>query len=523
MSISLKTQDEVKLDLPVPYKSKISETFNYFASKEEVVKKYIGFDAIISLFYLYLLKKYKSNCVLYDTTKLDTITDISIGLAIHNTFGVDPEKEEELMALNRKNCNRIAKQINECMKNRSKNKVTVLPVTLIDYDENGVKDVFTHTNLLLIRFGSNEIEHYEPHGAMAQILEEDEEKYEASMILNRIIDDELVATLNTLKGSDGTPEFKLIPTMETCPEEYGMQMLEGWSKLPKTAIDTGLCAVWTLFMAELALRNHRLTAREIIQIINYDVLQFNKKIGKPARRINFEGKKLTAEDYLRKVGRGYVNFVNEKLTKYFNDIFGQPVDVEHITEMGETNPDAFDEIVYRVDGAIFIENLESVKGKRPNDQLIRLLEKEMRKIEEKVKNPLLTSRLYKRYYYATEYVKNRSGLDRISPVSIFTPTPKSKSTPKSTPTSKSHRTLSTSTSPKKQTRTRSRSPSSSRRKTRKSVKSSSNYGLSNLFKENTRTRRTHSRRSHSKSPSRRTRKTIESPTTYGLSKLFVEK
>lgn len=564
MSVSLKTTEAVKLDLPIPYKSNISDTFNYFASKEEVVKKYIGFDAIISLSFLYLLKKYKSNCVLYDTTKLDTITQIDLGLAIHNTFGVDEEKEEELMELNRKNCTRIAKQINACMKNRSKNKVTVLPVTLIDYNEEGVKDVSTHTNLLLIRFGSNEIEHYEPHGAMAQILESDEEKYEASMILNRIIDEELVATLNSIKGDDGTPHFKLIPTMETCPEEYGMQMLEGWSKLPKTAIDTGLCAIWTLFMAELALKNHNLTAREIIQIINYDVLQFNRKIKKPARRIDFQGKKITAEDYLRKVGRGYVNFINEKLKKYFNDIFGQPMDVEHISEIGETNQDAFDEILYRVDGAIFIENLESVKGKKSDQQLIHLLETEMRKIERKINNPLQTNRLYKRYYYASEYVKNRSGLDRISPVSIFTPSPEHSSHVKSATPSLSSRKSSgyamlepsglikfqsktkvktvkpqfmlysqplhqpqlqslpqsQHTSPKRTTvkiKSKSRSNSKSisksisNSKNRKSP-SSAEYGLSNLFKENTKTRRSNNRKT--------VKNRIKSPANYGLSNLF---
>ena len=57
--MSLSIDVPVRLDLPIPYESKLRDTFNYFMSKDEIVMKFIGYDAIISLFYLYLLKKYK--------------------------------------------------------------------------------------------------------------------------------------------------------------------------------------------------------------------------------------------------------------------------------------------------------------------------------------------------------------------------------------------------------------------------------------------------------------------------------
>ena len=525
MSVSI--QVPVRLDLPIPYESKLRDTFNYFMSKDDIVMKFIGYDAIISLFYLYLLKKYKSNCVLYDTTKKDTIVDVSLGLAIHNTFGVSEEKKQELMELNRINCNRIAKQIVSCLKHRSKNKVTVLPVTLIDYSPEGVKDVYTHNNLLLIRFGSNEIEHYEPHGSMAQVLPTIEARKEGYETLNRIIIDNLIAPMNVLKGDDSTPDFRLIPTMETCPEEEGLQMLETYSRLPKRETEVGYCAIWMLFVAELALKNHNLTLREIIRIVNYDVLQYDKKYGRPLKKLTIQGQKISANDYLRKIARGYVKFVNEKLTKYFSDIFGQPMDVERITEIGETNQEAFDEINYRVDGAIFVENIESVQGKKTNQQLISSLEKEMRKIEDKVENPLANSRLYKRYYYAVEYVRNREGLDRITPTSILTPTPNSKSNSNSeykskirTPsparqeTMRRSHTHSPRPAPVQSTKRKTRKVSSARSRTRKSP---TNYGIGSLFKETTRKPRSIKRTTV------KSRATRKSPANYGLGKLFIEK
>jgi hypothetical protein len=263
MSVSIEVP--VKLDLPTPYKSNMKERFDYFAEQGGTVLKFVGYDAVLSLFYLYLLKKYKSNCILYDTTKKNTIVDIAIGLAIHNTYGVNEETKRELMEMNRINCNRMAKQINSCLKNRSKNKVIVLPVTLIDYTPEGERDPSTHNNLLLIRFGSNEIEHYEPHGSMTQVLPTMEARLEAYENMVRLLTDNLVAPLNALKGDDGTPDFKLIPTMETCPETESLQMLETYSKLPKKESEIGYCAIWALFVAELALRNHNLSLREIIR------------------------------------------------------------------------------------------------------------------------------------------------------------------------------------------------------------------------------------------------------------------
>ena len=506
----------IRLDLPIPYESRVKDTFNYFMNKDESVTKFIGYDAILSLFYLYLLKKYKSSCVLYDTTKKDVIVDTALGLALHNTYGVNEDKKRELMALNKINCNRIAKQIISCLKHRTENKVVVLPITLIDYTPEGVRDVYTHNNLLLIRFGTNEIEHYEPHGSMAQILPTIEARREGYEALNAIINDDLIAPLNGLKGDDGTPEFRLIPTMETCPEEEGMQMLETYSKLPKKSYEVGYCAIWTLFVAELALRNHNLTLRELIRIINYDVLQYDKKFKRPIRKLNILGQKMSANDYLRKIARGYVEFVNEKLTIYFSEIFGQHMSLEHIAEMGETNPDAFDELNYRVDGAIFVENIESTQGKKSNEQLLNSLEKEMRKIEAKIEDPLANSRMYKRFYYAAEYVRNREGLDRITPVSL-SPSPKVASKPK-TPTPLSRASSRASSKSSRSSVSRS-SRSSSRRSFAPKIsrRIPITYGIASLYRG--KARRT---RKSKKSRATATLKSRKSPSNYGISKLFVE-
>jgi hypothetical protein len=524
MSVSIEVP--IKLDLPTPYKSNMKETFDYFAEKGDNVLKFVGYDAILSLFYLYLLKKYKSNCVLYDTTKKNSIVDIAIGLAFHNTYGVNEETKRELMEMNRINCNRMAKQINSCLKNRSKNKVIVLPVTLIDYSPEGERDDSTHNNLLLIRFGSNEIEHYEPHGSMTQVLPTMEARLEAYENMVQSLTDNLITPLNALKGDDGTPDFKLIPTMETCPETESLQMLETYSKLPKKESEIGYCAIWALFVAELALRNHNLTLREIIRLVHYDILQFDKRYGRPTKKINFNGQKVAPNDYLRKIARGYVHFVNEKLMKYFTDIFGKSIDIEGIVDIAETNIELFDTINYRVDGAIFIENVESVQGKKTDEQLLASLKKEMRKIETTIENPLENSRLYKRYYYADEYVKNREGLGRITPVSIFTPTPTSKSKSSlphittqietrkvSTPTPSSKSSSSSSSSSK------SSSPIRHTRTRRTRRRSPANYGLSTLFKETTRK----SRPRTTKKTTRKSRGTRKSPANYGLSKLFIEK
>jgi len=100
-----------------------------------------------------------------------------------------------------------------------------------------------------------------------------------------------------------------------------MQILEERSKLKKSKNEPGgYCSVWSMFFTELCLKNPEISSSEIMDNI------YNYLTTKPI-----------AEDYLKKVIRGYAGYIVENVNKYL-EIFFKPkltiIDILNFSKKG---------------------------------------------------------------------------------------------------------------------------------------------------------------------------------------------
>jgi hypothetical protein len=109
--------------------------------------------------------------------------------------------------------------------------------------------------------------------------------------------------------------------------------------IPKLEIQGhGYCAAWSLFFAELALKNPNCSSNELINII-YDKLN---KLSESDRNT-----------YLRKIIVGYVSLIHDKVEKYFSIVFGKHINIDTIIRIYNERKDA--SIFYSMQTMIDIE------------------------------------------------------------------------------------------------------------------------------------------------------------------------
>ena len=296
-----------KIKLPVPYKEtkKISNSLKKIDTKLKSLKKtgtekiltFAGSNEVEAMFYLYLFKKYKSNCFLHDKNFGRRILGMSI--LINETY--EPQEVKEAQD----QLDSLSKILVDCITNLD-TKIIIVPVQLRFSDGGG------HANVLIYRKKLNQIEHFEPHGRKFSRNEDD--------VNNKIIEQWMklfVLKINTRLQLIKQPAVKLIESSEVCPYIDGLQNLEGWSNLTTIAgvEPPGYCAAWSMFFTELCLKNPEIPSSVLMNYIfnTFQSMSNSEKM-----------------NYLKKVIRGYSVFINQKINKYFSIFFNCGLTIQKI-------------------------------------------------------------------------------------------------------------------------------------------------------------------------------------------------
>ena len=266
----------------------------------DTIITWAGYDLIDSLFFIYLLKKYKVFC--FTRTAPPKFRNYKSLSYIHNSALVVPatklstEDSHILRNYYMQYCNKLL----PCFKsdhNSPRKDVDIIPIRItliIDPKSNG-----GHANIAFIRLRENIVEFVEPHGKYMG-----SKKYDNATIASHFM--LFVECLNQVVASKNIEHnFSTVLPNEVCPEPYGFQSLESWSKIKKEKKEGGgYCVLWSLLITELSLLNPGITTREII------------------RRILLNARtQQSMNDYMRYVARGYSNYIDSKITKYFSTVF----------------------------------------------------------------------------------------------------------------------------------------------------------------------------------------------------------
>jgi hypothetical protein len=228
------------------------------------ITPWAGLHIFADMFYLYLYRKYKKNC-------LPVSND---GAELVLCANVDDEK-----------CIYFHDRIEESISNicrciESGIDILLIPVRIYMKSSNT-----THANLLVYRKNNMSIEIFEPHGQYI----DDFQREGINIAYKTLLADIELNLPNTM-------QLQRISQEQVCPI-FGLQEAEEQS-LKKRNDNGGYCLAWSMFFAELVLMNPKYTSQELMHEIF--------KILKP--------KKENAHDYLLDVIIGYINSIESIMT-----------------------------------------------------------------------------------------------------------------------------------------------------------------------------------------------------------------
>jgi hypothetical protein len=346
----------VRLEFPEEYtleqsKKKIKKKINRLSKKGlETVTEFIGSTTTEAMFYLYLLKKYKSPCFLIEATSGDFWEILGINLKVKEFYSVEESKfiNEYL--------ERLAVKLVNCIKNNVN--IIIIPLGLTLYSSDN-EESGGHANVLIYRKQFNHIEHFEPHGKTGSF---GNEKLNSSINLFLRL---FVEYVNVELFKHKTPEqmhdlkpVELIESSQVCPYFKGFQIVEEESAILKI-VDVepgGYCAAWSMFFTELCLKNPQMTSSQIITSI-FSTAWF----------------KMSTEDYFRHIIRGYATFINEKISTYFSFLFDKKINIADIEKMNRIKQ------IKLKDELKIIINIEMLLTLNPNalDDKMKLLQHKM--------------------------------------------------------------------------------------------------------------------------------------------------
>jgi len=303
-----------KIKLPVAYKtmSKIDNKLQSLnKTGSEKILSFVGSNEVEAMFYLYLFKKYKSNCFLLDKNVKTRI----IGMAIEIKENYNSDEEQQIMT----QLDNLSKSLVDCIKNVN-SEVIIIPVQLLLEPGKG------HANILIYRKKLNQIEHFEPHGR--QFLG-NQKMQQYNEIIERWIQFFVLQLNSKLKLLfKKQRDVKFINSSEVCPRIDGLQTLEAWSNLTNIADlePGGYCTAWSLFFTELCLKNPEVPSYELMNYI-FNILERMDNI--------------TKRNYLKGVIRGYSVFINEKISKYFSVFFNYGLTIEKLKKFPSSDLSKF--------------------------------------------------------------------------------------------------------------------------------------------------------------------------------------
>ena len=299
---------EIRVDMPDEYKlAKSVKKMNLFEKKGEyVIPFFAGSPIVVSIFYLYLFKKYGNKCFISDKfakyePKNPLYELIGVALPIHNEY------TKEMMVPIMNYLNNVAKNLVKCIERGSD--IIIIPLDLV-MEINGKRAA--HANILVYRKKFSHIEHFEPHGSRFYGANSDSFVKSINLLIRIFIG---CINQELYERSDGAePPIDLVESDKVCPY-FGFQYQEERSDYIKIFDKEGggYCVAWSMFFTELCLRNPHMTSNQIISYIFNQNIKY-KEIG----------------NYFRKIIRGYVLFINEKIINYFSFLSDEPLSIEII-------------------------------------------------------------------------------------------------------------------------------------------------------------------------------------------------
>ena len=325
----LRSNSPLQGDLKMP--TVISKKLNYSEKiAEKMQKTFQLYDKVVpfkatlhlsNLFYLYLFKKYKMNCIISNWHN-----GVELLLDLKNTDPIKNTNNDDLIE-------ETSQKIINCILDGSE--IIIIPLIFeIFIDE---QPMGSHANLLIYRKNTSQLEHFEPHGPTyegvgGEFVTDHINAFLKTFvkILNSLINNE-----NKLEGLLGKREkiqkVKLINAHYVCSDLQGLQVLEETSEMPRLIIELdGYCAAWSMFFTELCLKNPERSSRDI-----YDAIMEKTEL--------YDDK----NTYLRNVIRGYTYFINNKIAKHFSHIFDEDGFLQNMESMVKQfdfdNPDPIEE------------------------------------------------------------------------------------------------------------------------------------------------------------------------------------
>lgn len=309
---------QVTLPEPFNVSPKVEKRLQKFVKLTEKhgIMHWIGTVHVHNLFYLYLMNKYKSRCLLLPSTT-HHISHYYSGLTVY--LQTNPNYDiikSEFHYLN------ISTQLIHCLKQHAAADTDmttpiIIPVMIYCDAQSG------HANVLIYRPLLNVIEHFEPHGS--RYVHPTNSKNQVNIELACF-----TRTLNTQLVKEGLTTVRFIPAHVVCPSHlYGFQLesfvknilvLHGVEDDHGELESSGYCLAWCMFFTELVLKNPTISSQQLT---------------KTALHINNRSRPDMAL-YLKKVIRGYVNFISNKIEKYFTVLFGQKITVSLLREIKQT-------------------------------------------------------------------------------------------------------------------------------------------------------------------------------------------
>lgn len=267
-----------KLPAPITVPKRMKEIIDGLAAYDVLFPGYKSDHNVIGLFYLYLIRKYNSDCFLYD----DRIRNVP-GLTMF-VGKIEPYIEQFQV----EHFYVIAKQFVKCVSTGKD--VIIIPVHL------DVAGIGGHENVLIYRRSSNTLEHFEPHGS--NYLTSDR----ADRDINKLFTD-FILSVNYYCDRYKIDAITFVHSSQICFRLPGFQLIETRERTTLVdAEESGYCAVWSMFFTELVLKNPTLSNKEILENI-----------------YNVESTRMG--DYLVRVVKGYIYYISRKIEKYYSVIF----------------------------------------------------------------------------------------------------------------------------------------------------------------------------------------------------------
>ena len=275
----------IKLPEPIKVSKLITNQLDELERKGESIVSFCGYANIETIFYLHLIKKYKSKCVSKKTgyfDKSDTLLGMSISMSAKLTPIDELLMKEEFVDL--------GKTLTRCIKKGEE--TIIIPLRYCCVKLSG------HSNVLIYRRRTNTIEHFEPHGGEIDLGKKMQENLEKRINF-------FIKIFNAELKKNNIHEVSYVPATSVCPYLEGLQSLENNSLLKKSKGEPGgYCSVWSMFFAELCLKNPDKSSEEILENI-----------------YNYLTTKESAESYLKKVIRGYTGYLVEAVNTYLKIFF----------------------------------------------------------------------------------------------------------------------------------------------------------------------------------------------------------